>query len=76
LEFRAANRLLSARRFSARAKVCSVTIAGTAMAVHSSRGRSMVLCAVGVDRPASRAARLIPAGCSTLRVLPNMAVPA
>ena len=72
---RVANFLLSASRCCTRAKVSSSTIAGTAIWVHSSRGRSTVLTARGVVRPCSRATRFRP-GCSwMIWVLPNTARP-
>jgi hypothetical protein len=76
LVLRAANRLLSARRSCTRWNVSVVTIAGTGMPVHSSRGRSTVLTGRGTERPCRRAARFSPAGWWMAMVLPNTAVPA
>jgi hypothetical protein len=74
--FRVANRLFSSRRAATRSKVSSLTTAGTAISIHSSRGRSTVLVGRGVERPSSRARRLIPAGVLSTIVFPNTAFPA
>jgi hypothetical protein len=50
-------RLLSSRRRAARSNVSAVTMAGTAISIHSSRGRSTVLEARGVVQPSRRARR-------------------
>ena len=73
---RAAKPLLSARRCWARWKVSAVMMAGKLIGVHSSRCRSTLLVAVGVQRLASRATRLSAAGAATVLVLPKIAMPA
>ena len=55
-----ANRLLSASRCPARLKVSRSMMAGTAISIHSSRGRSTVLNARGAERPSRRARRFSP----------------